>query len=80
MSKSVQHVQKHLKKSELCQVFKRVQICVMCPKLSKGVQNTKIGSKVEFFFWDTLLCTVYVRQIVSVQWKVFTIVYVVSSG
>ena len=41
MSKSVQHVQKHPKGSEQSKVSKKFQICVICPKLSRGVQNTK---------------------------------------
>ena len=49
VSKSVQ---------KLSKVAKNVQICVMCPKLSRGVQNTKTSSKsknvIGDFFWDTL--------------------------
>ena len=44
--------QKHPK---MAKVSKSVQICVMCPKLSRGVQNIKKGPKsknlIAFFFW-----------------------------
>ena len=45
VAKSVQHMQSCLKESELSKVPKRVQICVMCLKVLRVVENTKKGPK-----------------------------------